>query len=178
MTTPFLHIYRIFVMYDDVLLHLYAYISFDFRLVKTRWYMCKWCALGAREGKYGCCINKHIICMCPRKAEVIINIWFAPICEGWYHFKLWPLYSRGLQIRIHKDILERKNPRSGFRSLFLWSNQVSNPIAHVYSVSVWLQWYLWRDQTQATRLVKYIVYVCVPWHGQFWGLEVHTNYLK
>ena len=27
------------------------------RRYRISWYMCKWCALGAREGKCGCCIN-------------------------------------------------------------------------------------------------------------------------
>ena len=132
---------------------------------------------------------QHFFIMCPRKAEwltdwtrgkaeVIINIWFAPMCEGWYHFKLWPLYSRGLQIRIHKEILDRRNPRSGFRSLFLWSNQMSNPIEHIiYSVSVWLQWHCSDQKTshKTCQIHRPRLYT-LTWAILRFG--VHTHYLK
>ena len=35
--------------------------SFDFWLIKICWYMCKWCALGAREEKCGCCIKHYTL---------------------------------------------------------------------------------------------------------------------
>ena len=51
------HLYHIFVQWPLPL----TYISFDFWLIKICWYMCKWCALGAREEKCGCCIKHYTL---------------------------------------------------------------------------------------------------------------------
>ena len=76
---------------DDVVIHdKKAYFLLD----KIRWLMCKWLALGAREGKCGCCINVN-----SSKWYLLL---FFPYFRSYSPFSFFSLYFKAASRRIMK----------------------------------------------------------------------------